>query len=117
MSTARTVEIKHEEEEGTDAPEDSLIQVEVREQEQKIEEHVETASPPVKKKPRRRPRYRKKKQMKNRWKRKVPLYLIQALTPRVSHNRETRDSVASTPVAHSETKEDGQDLLNSSEST
>ena len=105
------IEIKHEEE-STEAPEDSLIQAEAGEQGQKIEEPVETAPPPVKKKPRRRPRYRKKKTDEKPAETESPSILdTSAHTAGYRIIEKPRDSVASTPVAPSETKEDGQDLL------
>jgi ribonuclease E len=106
------IEIKHEEE-STEAPEDSLIQDEVREQGQIIEEHVETAPPPVKKKPRRRPRYRKKKTDEKPAETESSSILdTSAHTAGYRIIEKPRDSVALAPAAPSETKEDGHDLLN-----
>jgi len=107
------IEDKHEEKEGTEAPEDALIQAEVREQEQKIAEHVETTPPLVKKKPRRRPRYRKKKTDEKPAETESPSILdTSAHTAGYRIIEKPRDSVTSAPGAPSETKEDGQDLLN-----
>lgn len=107
-----TIEIKQEEEHA-EAAEDSLIQAEVSEQLQKIEDVVETAPQPMKKKPRRRPRYRKKKtDEKPAEPESLPLPDSSAQTAVYRIIEKPRDSVVHTLVVPSEIKEDGQDLLN-----